>query len=367
MKEDKNKKSKRKEGALHVNKGVDQPSPINEEALRKFRRKRKPKYTLDQYVDGILNGDRTMLGQAITLIESSLGEHMEMAQKIIERCLPYAGESLRIGITGVPGVGKSTFIEALGTKITGSGHKLAVLAVDPTSERTGGSILGDKTRMEKLAGDPKTFIRPSPSGDSLGGVARKTREAVVLCEAAGFDTIFIETVGVGQSETSVHSMVDFFLLLMLAGAGDELQGIKRGIMEMADAIAITKADGPNSEKAEMARSEYQKALHLFPPPESGWTTRVLTCSALNDQGIDQVWETIHEYIHFTRQNGYFTKNRRQQAKYWMYETINQILKDHFYQSDTIKEWLPQFEQQVLEGRTSSFMAARRLLDRYFGK
>jgi len=365
MGEHKNKK--KQQGALHVNKGVEQPDSINEEALRKFRQKRKPRYTLEQYVNGILKGDPSMLGQAITLIESSRGEHMEMAQQIIEQCLPYAGNSLRIGITGVPGVGKSTFIESLGTKITSSGHQLAVLAVDPTSERTGGSILGDKTRMEKLAADPKTFIRPSPSGDSLGGVARKTREAVVLCEAAGFDTIFIETVGVGQSETSVHSMVDFFLLLMLAGAGDELQGIKRGIMEMADAIAITKADGPNRTKAEMAQKEYQKALHLFPPPQSGWTTRVLTCSALRNEGIDQVWESIHEYIRFTRENGYFTKNRRQQAKYWMYETINQILKDHFYHTDFIRDLMPQFEQQVLDGQKTSFMAAKQLLERYYRK
>lgn len=362
--DDKNKPDNR---SLHVNKGVEQPSPINEDALRKFRQKRKPRYTTEQYVEGILRGDRTMLGRAITMIESSRGEHMETGRQIIEKCLPYAGNSLRIGITGVPGVGKSTFIEALGTKITGSGHNLAVLAVDPTSERSGGSILGDKTRMEKLAADPHTFIRPSPSGDSLGGVARKTRETVVLCEAAGFDTIFIETVGVGQSETSVHSMVDFFLLLMLAGAGDELQGIKRGIMEMADAIAITKADGANRSKAEMAQKEYQKALHLFPPPDSGWSTRVVTCSALHDEGIDRIWETIHEYIRFTRQNGYFIQNRREQAKYWMYESINQILKDHFYQADFIRKMLPQYEKEVLEGRKSSFLAAKQLLDAYYGK
>jgi LAO/AO transport system kinase len=358
---------KKKDSALNVNKGVEKPSSLNEDALRKYRKRKKPHYTLDQYVEGILNGDRTMLGQAITLIESSRGEHMEMAQQILERCLPSAGNSLRIGITGVPGVGKSTFIEALGTQITSSGHKLAVLAVDPTSERTGGSILGDKTRMEKLSADSNAFIRPSPSGDSLGGVARKTRETVVLCEAAGFDTIFIETVGVGQSETSVHSMVDFFLLLMLAGAGDELQGIKRGIMEMADAIAITKADGNNREKAEMARKEYQKALHLFPPSDSGWTTRVLACSAVYNEGITRIWETIHEYIRFTRENGYFAQKRSEQAKYWMYETINQILKDHFYQTGFIRELLPQFEKQVLEGRKSSFMAAKQLLERYYNK
>ena len=368
MGENKDKKDRKKQdSALHVNEGVEKPSSINEEALQKFKKRRKPAYSLDQYVEGIVNGDRTLLGRAITLIESSRFEHMELAQQIVEKCLPYSGNSLRIGITGVPGVGKSTFIESLGTQITSSGHKLAVLAVDPTSERTGGSILGDKTRMEKLSGDPKAFIRPSPSGDSLGGVARKTRETVVLCEAAGFDTIFIETVGVGQSETSVHSMVDFFLLLMLAGAGDELQGIKRGIMEMADGIAITKADGNNRSKAEMAQQEYQKALHLFPPSESGWTTRVLTCSALKDEGIGEVWETIYEYIRFTRENGFLSRNRKEQAKYWMYQSINQFLKDHFYQTPYIKELLPQFEQQVLEGKKSSFMAARQLLDRYYQK
>ncbi|MFW5944104.1 MAG: methylmalonyl Co-A mutase-associated GTPase MeaB [Bacteroidota bacterium] len=364
-KENNNKKNR--ESALYVNKGIEQPSSINREAAKRFRRVRRCKYSLDQYVKGIMKGDRTILGQAITLIESSRGEHKEMAQHIIERCLPYAGNSIRIGITGVPGVGKSTFIESLGTKITHSGRKLAVLAVDPTSERTGGSIMGDKTRMEKLAADENAFIRPSPSGDSLGGVARKTRETIVLCEAAGFNTIFIETVGVGQSETSVHSMVDFFLLLMLAGAGDELQGIKRGIMEMADAIAITKADGNNVRKAEMAQKEYLKALHLLPPRDSGWETRVLTCSAQFSRGIDEVWETILEYINYTSNNGYFTNNRNKQAKYWMYETINQILRDNFYQTTFIRDQLPQYEDEVLKGNISSFMAAKALLDQYFTK
>ena len=366
MDNDKDKR-KNKRSALNVNKGVEQPSSINKEAAKRFRRKKGVKHSLEQYVNGILEGDRTILGQAITLIESSLGEHMEMAQQIIERCLPYAGNSIRIGITGVPGVGKSTFIESLGTKITESGQKLAVLAVDPTSGRTGGSIMGDKTRMEKLAADENAFIRPSPSGNSLGGVARKTREAVVLCEAAGFNNIFIETVGVGQSETSVHSMVDFFLLLMLAGAGDELQGIKRGIMEMADAIAITKADGNNVQKAEMAKKEYQKALHLFPLPESGWETRVLTCSARFNLGIDEVWETIHEFINYTKNNGHFEQNRSEQAKYWMYETINQILRDNFYQTDYIRNQLEKYENEVLEGKMSSFMAAKDLLNQYYKK
>ncbi|MGM0496459.1 MAG: methylmalonyl Co-A mutase-associated GTPase MeaB [Bacteroidota bacterium] len=361
------KEDSEKKSALHVNKGVEQPSSINKEAAGKFKRRRRPNYSIDQYVDGILNGDRTMLGQAITLIESSLPEHAEFAQSIVEKCLPYAGDSVRIGITGVPGVGKSTFIESLGTQITKSGKKLAVLAVDPTSERSGGSILGDKTRMENLAADRNAFIRPSPSGDTLGGVARKTRETVVLCEAAGFDTIFIETVGVGQSGISVHSMVDFFLLLMLAGAGDELQGIKRGIMEMADAIAITKADGENVKAADMAQKEYQKALHLFPPPESGWTPKVVTCSALFNTGIDKVWEAIYEFLNFTKNNGFFLKQRREQAKYWMYETVNQALKDNFYRRQAVKDSLSDFEKEVLEGRMSSFKAAKELLDIYYKK
>jgi len=353
--------------ALNVNKGMEQPSSINKEAAKRYKRKKRIQYSSDQYVKGILEGDRTMLGQAITLIESSLDEHKEMAQQIMERCLPYAGNSMRIGITGVPGVGKSTFIESLGRKITHSGRKLAVLAVDPTSERTGGSIMGDKTRMETLAADDNAFIRPSSSGDSLGGVAGKTRETVVLCEAAGFDTIFIETVGVGQSEISVHSMVDFFLLLMLAGAGDELQGIKRGIMEMADAIAITKADGNNVQKAEMAKKEYERALHLFPPRESGWETRVLTCSAHANMGIDEVWETILEFIHYTKNNGHFMQNRRKQAKYWMYETIDQILRDNFYQTGFIREQLSKYENKVLEGKMTSFMAAKELISQYYKK
>jgi LAO/AO transport system kinase len=366
MGNEKDRKKDQDKSALHVNKGVEQPSSINPSAAKKFRRK-KTRMEPDEYVKGILNDNRRILGQAITLIESSKPEDAELSRKIIEKCLPYSGNSLRIGITGVPGVGKSTFIEALGNKILLSKRKLAVLAVDPTSERSGGSILGDKTRMEKLSANDKAFIRPSPSGDSLGGVARKTRETVILCEAAGFDTIFIETVGVGQSETSVHSMVDFFLLLMLAGAGDELQGIKRGIMEMADAIAITKADGENRENAEMASKEYQKALHLFPPPESGWLPKVLTCSALNDEGIEKVWETIREYIAYVQGNGFFKQNRREQAKFWMYETINQILKDNFYQYEEVKKLLPDLEEDVLKGRSTSFMAAQKLLDLYFKK
>jgi LAO/AO transport system kinase len=253
----------------------------------------------------------------------------------------------------------------MGKYITSQGHKLAVLAIDPSSERSRGSILGDKTRMEELSSDPNAYIRPSPSAGSLGGVARKTRETIILCEAAGFDTIFIETVGVGQSETVVHSMVDFFLLLMLAGAGDELQGIKRGIMEMADAIAINKADGDNVARAEMARVQYMNALHLFPPADSGWTPVVLTCSAVKKNGIDQIWKTIGDYLSKVNGNDYFQYKRNEQAKFWMYETINDQLKNNFYQNLQIKSVIAGFEQKVLEGEMSSFVAARQLLDCYY--
>jgi len=365
MSQDKDKS--KKDSALHVNPGVDQPEAVNPNLKRIMETRRRRQLSADDYVEGILNDNRTLLGQAITLIESNLPKHNELAQEIIARCLPYAGNSVRIGITGVPGVGKSTFIESLGSQLTDNGKKLAVLAVDPSSERTKGSILGDKTRMETLSGNPLAFIRPSPSAGSLGGVARKTRETIVLCEAAGYDTIFIETVGVGQSEVAVHSMVDMFLLLMLAGAGDELQGIKRGIMEMADLIAITKADGTNKEKAEGARVQYQNALHLFPASESNWTPKVTTCSSLTDTGIAEVWHQVNEYIGFVKGNGYFDTRRNQQAKYWMYETINEKLKTHFYQEHSIKSQLNGIEDRVLKGEVSSFQAAQTLLDEYYKK
>ncbi len=365
MNQDKDKS--KKDSALHVNPGVEQPEAVNPNLKRIMETRRRRQLSVDDYVEGILNDNRTLLGQAITLIESNLPKHNELAQEIIARCLPYAGNSMRIGITGVPGVGKSTFIEALGSQLTDNGKKLAVLAVDPSSERTKGSILGDKTRMENLSGNPLAFIRPSPSAGSLGGVARKTRETIVLCEAAGYDTIFIETVGVGQSEIAVHSMVDMFLLLMLAGAGDELQGIKRGIMEMADVITITKADGTNKDKAEGARVQYQNALHLFPAAESNWTPQVTTCSALTDTGIAEVWQKVNEYVGFVKGNGYFETRRNQQAKYWMYETINEKLKNHFYQASDIKPQLNRMEHSVLNGEVSSFQAAQSLLDEYYKK
>lgn len=350
---------------LKVNKGIEMPDSVNSDSVSRFlQKKKKNKLTAQQYCDGILNGDVTILSQAVTLVESSKLEHQEIAQEIIMKCLPYSGDSIRIGITGVPGVGKSTFIEAMGTHIVGKGSKLAVLAIDPSSERTKGSILGDKTRMEELSGNHRAYIRPSPSAGSLGGVARKTRETIILCEAAGFDTIFIETVGVGQSETAVHSMVDFFLLLMLAGAGDELQGIKRGIMEMADTIAINKADGNNIEKAGLARIQYENALHLFPPTPSGWKPNVVTCSSYEKTGIEQVWNSVADYLALAKENNYFQHRRNEQAKYWMYESINEMLKSGFYEKPEIKSKLAGFETMVLNDEISSFVAARKLIDIY---
>lgn len=350
---------------LKVNEGIAQPAPVSEDSVRRFLKKRRKTYTPDEYVAGILQGNITLLSQAVTLVESSKTEHQQIAQEIIKKCLPHSGNSMRVGITGVPGVGKSTFIEALGSLIVREGGKLAVLAIDPSSERSKGSILGDKTRMEELSGAPNAYIRPSPSAGSLGGVARKTRETVVLCEAAGFSTIFIETVGVGQSETAVHSMTDFFLLLMLAGAGDELQGIKRGIMEMADVVAINKADGNNREKAELARIQYQNALHLFPAKESGWEPQALTCSAYEKSGIREIWDTINRYRTQIQQNGFFETNRNAQARYWMFESIDEQLRNSFYQNPAIKHKLAEMEEKVLKAEISSFTAAGQLLNLYF--
>jgi len=347
---------------LTVNEGVESVPTVN--PYNRPKRKAR-KFTPAEFVEGILKGDVSMLSQAVTLVESSLPEHQQLAQEVIEKCLPYSGKSVRLGITGVPGAGKSTFIEALGMHLVRSAHKLAVLAIDPSSERSKGSILGDKTRMEELSVASNAFIRPSPSAGSLGGVARKTRESIVLCEAAGFDTIFVETVGVGQSEIAVHSMVDFFLLIQLAGTGDELQGIKRGIMEMADGIAINKCDGSNVDKARVARTQYQNALHLFPAHESGWTPQVITCSAVENTGITEVWEMVVKYVDFVKLNGYFDYKRNSQSKYWMYESINEYLKNHFYQNMHIKEQLNVFEQKVLSNELSSFIAARDLLDMFY--
>ena len=344
---------------LKVNKGVADIPTVNPYLKKRIQRK---EYTPAEFVEGILKGNITILSQAVTLVESSKYEHQQVAQEIIEKCLPHAGKSVRIGITGVPGAGKSTSIDAFGMHLIGQGRKLAVLAIDPSSERSKGSILGDKTRMEALSREKNAFIRPSPSAGSLGGVARKTRETIVLCEAAGFDTVFVETVGVGQSETAVHSMVDFFLLIQLAGTGDELQGIKRGIMEMADGIIINKADGDNLEKAKLAAAQFRNALHLFPAPESGWSPKVLTYSGYYNLGIKEIWDMVGEYMEFTQKNGYFNYKRNEQAKYWMYESINDTLRETFYHNPAVEKMLNFTEQQVLNNEISSFVAAKRMMD-----
>ena len=315
-----------------------------------------------EYVAGILAGSRTVLGRAITLVESTLPVDQVLAQEVLQAVLPHTGRSLRVGITGVPGVGKSTFIEALGRFLVETkGHKLAVLAVDPSSQRGGGSILGDKTRMPWLSAQPAAFIRPSPAGTSLGGVARATREALLLCEAAGHGVIFVETVGVGQSETTVHGMVDFFLLLMLAGAGDELQGLKRGIMEMADALCITKADHGNEQAARRARLDYQSALHLFPPAPSGQVQPVLLTSAVSGSGIAEVWEVIEQYAAATRQSGYFEQRRQEQQLQWLHHSIVQALEARFYADTAVRERLPAVRAAVAAGRLTPFAAASELL------
>lgn len=348
---------------LTVNSGVAQPPSVNPYLNKRPRRKPLP--PASELVEGIIKGDVIALSRAVTLVESVNPDHYALAQEVINKCLPYSGNSRRIGITGVPGAGKSTSIDVFGLHVLRNGGKLAVLAIDPSSERTKGSILGDKTRMEKLSTHPGAFIRPSPSAGSLGGVARKTRETIVLCEAAGYNNIFVETVGVGQSETAVHSMVDFFLLIQIAGAGDELQGIKRGIMEMADGIVINKADGDNIGPARLAQAQYKSALHLFPATASGWKPEVLTYSGYYELGIPEVWDMIDRYFDFVQANGYFATKRSEQARYWMYETINEKLRNHFYNNPAIAARLVEAENAVLANRLSSFAAASEILDLYF--
>lgn len=341
--------------------GVPSPSALNPHLKNILAKKQKQKGSLAQLVAGIRKGDKVALSQAITIIESTLPKDQKLAEAIIEQCLPFANQSIRIGITGTPGVGKSTFIESFGSHLVQQEKKVAVLAVDPSSQISGGSILGDKTRMEKLASLPNVFVRPSPAKSSLGGVARKTRETMMLCEAAGFDTILVETVGVGQSETLVHSMVDFFLLLLLPGSGDELQGIKRGIVEMADLVVINKADGDRVELAKKTRVDYKNALHLFPPKESQWTAQALICSAINNEGIKKIWTLIGKYIESTKGNYYFENNRKKQAKYWLLASINQGLQNAFYQNEAIKTELTTIEKAVLANELSPFQGAERLL------
>ena len=317
----------------------------------------KQVFNINEYTDGILSSNITYVSKAITLVESTKHEHQEQAQQIINAIIKQSGNSFRLGITGVPGVGKSTFIESFGLEVINRGHKLAVLAIDPSSQLSKGSILGDKTRMEQLSIHPKAFIRPSPSSGSLGGVARKTKESIIICEAAGYDYIFIETVGVGQSETAVHQLTDFFLLLMLAGAGDELQGIKRGIMEMADGMVITKADGSNTDKAKMARGEYARALHLFPPMESNWIPEVLTCSSTENKGIKEVYDMIDKYKRHTITNHFFETKRANQTKQWLHQTINDTLIERFYANPIIKEEILKIEKQLEQNVINPYQAA----------
>ena len=348
--------------ALSEKDGIIKPEILSSQVAKHIQAFRKLEISASELIEKIILGDKVALSRAITLIESTNPIHFEKANEVINGCLPYANQSVRIGITGVPGVGKSTFIEAFGTHLTSIGKKVAVLAVDPSSTLSHGSILGDKTRMEELVKDEFAFIRPSASGESLGGVARKTREAIILCEACGFDTIIIETVGVGQSETAVHSMVDFFLLLKISGAGDELQGIKRGIMEMADAVVINKADGDNIQKAKMAQIEFNRALHLFPIKDSDWQPKVTTCSSLTLEGITEVYEIILEYISQTKASGYFNGHREAQNQYWMMETINEQLKNSFYQNPEIIKQLESVKKQVVQHKISPFLGAKYLLE-----
>tara|TARA_R110002167_G_scaffold142110_5_gene330692 strand:- start:42 stop:1031 length:990 start_codon:yes stop_codon:yes gene_type:complete len=315
-----------------------------------------------EIIEGIFSNNIAIVSKAITIIESTKPEHRSIANKIIESCISKNHDTIRIGITGVPGAGKSTFIEQFGNLLTGLGKKVAVLTVDPSSSRTKGSILGDKTRMQELVKNPNAYIRPSASGSSLGGVTRKTRESIVILEAAGFDIILIETIGVGQSETAVHDMVDFFLLLKLAGAGDELQGIKRGIIEMADSIVINKSDGNNVQNAAQAKMEFARALHMFPPKENGWSPEVLTCSALENRGLEEIWKLIFNYCQTMKETGYFNKNRQQQNENWLIQYLEQELLSKFYQNPKTKKLLPLLKEEVINGNTSPFSAAEKLLN-----
>lgn len=317
--------------------------------------------SLEEWRDAITSGDRVALARAITLVESTKEEQLETASKLLELCSQLAVESQRVGITGVPGVGKSTFIDAFGSKLTESGRKVAVLAVDPSSDISHGSILGDKTRMERLSADPNAFIRPTASSGSLGGVARKTRETIALCEAAGFDTVLIETVGVGQSETAVHSMVDMFVLLVLATAGDELQGIKRGIMEMADVVIINKDDGENASYTKLAKASYHQALHMFPAKESNWTVPVHSCSSTSGNGMDEILETVENFFNHVKVNGWLEKNRSEQNTYWLKAAISEELNHRFYSDASTSKRLVKLQSEVKSGKISPFAAARELL------
>jgi LAO/AO transport system kinase len=330
-------------------------------------KRKKAELSVDDYVDGVLSGNRTLLARAITLVESNSAKHVATAQEVLKKVLPATGKSLRIGITGSPGVGKSTFIEAIGSSLCEKGHKVAVLAIDPSSQKTRGSVLGDKTRMEDLSRYENAFIRPSPSGGTLGGVARKTRESILICEAAGFDIILIETVGVGQSEVTVRSMVDFFLLMILPGGGDELQGIKKGVMELADAIVINKSDGDNQTTAKVTKQEYEQAVHYIQPATPGWFTKVLLASAVNNTGIDEIWDEVKAFEAKLKELGGFEDRRKKQTLEWMYSMINEGLKNEFYQSKKISDTLSEIENKILTGDLTPTKAADQLLKSFFSK
>jgi LAO/AO transport system kinase len=353
--------TKKNTSALNEKEGVSQPETLNKEIVKQLKNFKKRPQAVGELISGILSQNQAALSRAITIIESTAQKHQQQAKEIIENCLPHANKSIRIGITGVPGVGKSTFIESFGKLLISKGKKVAVLTVDPSSSISKGSILGDKTRMEDLVKEKNAFIRPSASGDTLGGVARKTRETIILCEAAGFDVILIETVGVGQSETAVHSMTDFFLLLKLAGAGDELQGIKRGIMEMADSIIINKADGENLKAAKLAKTEFNRALHLYPAKESGWAPKTLLCSAIKNEGISEIWDVISNYFETVKDNGYFQHKRKEQNKFWLLQTIESRLKSEFYANTSVKKELENQLNALDENKTTPFEAAEKLL------
>lgn len=347
--------------ALNEKEGVSRPDTVNPRLAGRIRKTKRKTPSVDELFTGIRKNNQAVLSRAITLIESHAARHQDQARELLEKCLPFANKSIRLGITGVPGVGKSTFIENFGRLLIRRGKKVAVLAVDPSSSISRGSILGDKTRMEELVKERDAFIRPSPSGETLGGVARKTRETIILCEAAGFDVILIETVGVGQSETAVHSMSDFFLLLKLAGAGDELQGMKRGIMEMADCIVINKADGDNLKPARMARNEFNRALHLFPEKESGWTAKALLSSSVTGEGIPEIWETILRYFQRVKTNNYFEHKRKEQNKFWLMQTIEDNLKKRFFENPRVKKEMKNQLIALDQNQTTPFEAARLLL------